>query len=211
MTTRQASIAIDNVVAFRPAQSRPRPVYDPKLTDYVKEVNLEMFSKAGVHYLAIRTSLHGEDNDAIRSYMDRGIEVPKAVAEIMQAHGLKSVNAKVTPQLAAAYNKVQAAISEFVASSDDWHRSFEGHIYREIDGGLAFLRPVPYSKQSPNEPDSFGFGIEVREGAAVDYQNFRISDFGVCSERFAGWDLDRPCDGLTAHLTTREETNSFKF
>lgn len=211
MNSRHASSEQDNVVTlFRPVQTRPRLV-DPDLAEYMKKVNVAMFEKAGVHYLAIRSSLHNDDLDAIRSYMDRAVEPVVAVSEIMDAHGLKSVTSKISADLAGAYNKVQAAISEYEASSDAWHRAADGRIYSQIDGGLALMYPVRYRKESPNEPENFGFGIEIRDGASIDFYSGAIANVGEDGEKFAGWDLDRPLESMAKHIASREEANGFTF
>lgn len=211
MISRQANSEVDNVVAFPQVQSRIQ-IVDPNLSEYMKAVNIAMREQAGVHYLFIRTSLHNDPNDALRSYMDRGVDPVDAVTDMMEAHGLKSVSVMPSAASAEAYNKVQAAISEFIASSNSWHRSADGRVFSEFDGGVAFIRPVPYTKkQSPNEPDNFGFGIEVREGASIDYYTSTVSDMGTVTERFAGWDLSRPRDQFADYIEGREEKNSFTF
>ncbi len=192
-------------------QSRRYAVVDEGLATFLKELNASMLAKAGVSYIAIRSSVHGGDLDAARSFLDNGVDASEAAAQIMRDHGLKSVNARVSAELAGAYNKVQAAISEFVAGSNDWHRTDDGRIYSVIDETVAFLRPVRYQKDSPNEPESFGFGIELREGAEVDFIEGSVIREGEVGQRFAGWDLVQPLEAMQMHLATRDQAREFTF
>lgn len=202
-----------NNVIQMPVAGAPRRfgVVDGKLATYLKDLNETMLQKAGVSYISIRSSLHGSDLDAVRSFRDNGVEASDAASQIMRDHGLKSVNARVPAGVAGAYNKVQAAISEFVAESAGWHRADDGRIYSVMDETVAFLRPVRYRKDSPNEPESFGFGIELREGAEVDFIEGSIISEGEQGERFAGWDLAQPLEAMHKHVAARDQAREFTF
>ena len=200
-----------NVIQFVGAQTRRLNVVDGALADYVKKINEAMQAKAGVGYMAIRSSLHGSDLDAVRHFLDSGVEPSDAVMQIMRDHGLKSVNERISPQIAGAYNKVQAAISEYVAGSSEWHRADDGRIYAVMDDTIALLRPVRYHKESPNEPEAFGFGIELREGAEVDFIEGTIVSEGVRGECFAGWDLAEPLNAMREHVASRDNAREFTF
>ncbi|NTF17513.1 hypothetical protein G6L37_03820 [Agrobacterium rubi] len=200
-----------NVIQLIGAQNRRLNVVDQELASYLKDLNSVMQEKAGVAYIAIRSSLHGSDLDAIRSFLDNGVAPAEAVAQIMSDHGLKSVNAKIPHNVAGAYNKVQAAISEFLANTQDWHRSDDGRIYSVMDETVAFLHPVRYRKVSPNEPEAFGFGIELREGAEVDFYEGTIVSEGSQGERFAGWDLGQPLEAMHKHIASRDQAREFSF
>jgi len=197
----------NNVVQF----TRRLNVVDQELASYLKELNVAMQEKAGVSYIAIRSSLHGSDLDAIRSFLDNAVEAPDAALQIMRDHGLRGVNAKVTPEVAGAYNKTAAAISEFVAESPNWHRSDDGRIFAVFGETIALLHPVRYRKESPNEPEAFGFGIELREGAEVDYFDGSITHEGTLGERFAGWDLAKPLEQMHTHIASRDKAREFSF
>lgn len=197
----------NNVVQF----TRRLNVVDQELASYLKELNAAMHEKAGIAYIAIRSSLHGSDLDAVRSFLDNGVAAGDAASQIMNDHGLRSVNSKVSRETAAAYNKTQAAISEFVAESQDWHRSDDGRIFAVFDDTVAFLTPVRYHKESPNEPEAFGFGIELREGAEVDFIEASIANEGTLGERFAGWDLAKPLEQMHTHIASREKAREFSF
>jgi hypothetical protein len=185
---------------------------DGELAVYLKKLNACMLERAGISYITVRTSLHGDNSkDAIRSYLDDGYEASAAVSQIMDAHGLKSVNGKVPSEVVAAYNKVQAAISEFVAQAEGWHRSDDGRIYAVVDDTVAFMKPVRYRKESPNEPEAYGFGIELREDAEVDYIEGRIIREGTLGERFAGWDLAKPLEAMQKHVASRDAAREFTF
>jgi hypothetical protein len=201
----------NNVIQMIGAQSRRFPVVDEGLATFLKDLNGAMLAKAGVTYISIRSSIYGGDLDAVRSFVDNGVEASEAASQIMQDHGLKSINAKVSADLAGAHNKVQAAICEFVADSHDWHRSDDGRIFSVINETVAFLRPVRYQKDSPNEPESFGFGIELREGAEVDFIEGTVVSEGTAGERFAGWDLAQPLEAMQKHVATRDQAREFTF
>lgn len=192
-------------------QFRRFPVVDDSMATFLKSLNAAMLAKAGVTYISIRSSLYGGDLDAVRTFVDNGVEASEAASQIMSDHGLKSINVKVTADVAGAYNKVQAAISEFVAGSHDWHRTDDGRIYSVIDETVAFLRPVRYQKESPNEPESFGFGIELRDGAEIDLIEGSVVSEGTTGERFAGWDLAQPLEAMQKHVASRDQAREFTF
>lgn len=216
--TSNAASAQSNVIQLQRTGAATRRLnivdgnVDGELANFLKKLNTSMHEKAGVSYISIRTSLHGDNSkDAIRSYMDDGYEAEDAASHIMQLNGLKSVNGKVPVEVVAAYNKVQAAISEFVAQAEGWHRSDDGRIFAVVEDTVAFLKPVRYRKDSPNEPEAYGFGIEMREDAEVDHIEGRIIREGSLGERFAGWDLAKPLEAMQKHIASREAVREFTF
>ena len=211
MNTVAAASGSSNVVEFPFMGIRRVHVVDPELVAYVSEVNSIMKEVAGVAYMKLRSSIHGDDNEAMRSYKDRGVDARDAVMEIIDENGLKTVNSRVSPALAYAYNVVQAAICEFVFESPLWHRSLEGQIYSRTQDGLALIRPVPYRKDSPNEAQAFGYGIEIREGAEIDPYTGSIVSEGTPVAQFAGWDIEQAVGYMSSYLASREDTSSFSF
>jgi hypothetical protein len=203
----------NNVVQlpFAGGQQRRFSVVDEQLAVYLKNLNASMLEKAGVSYISVRNEIHGGDLDAVRTFLDNGVDAPKAVSQIMQDHGFISIGAKTSREMAAAYNKVQAAISEFVAESPDWHRTDDGRVYSVMNDTVAFLRPVRFLKESPNDPESCGFGIELREGAEIDHSEGTVLDDGTRGERFAGWDLSGPLEAMHEYVAAQEQTREFTF
>lgn len=205
--TLTATVEQGNVVQLK----RGLSIVDQELATYLKELNGSMQDRAGVSYIAIRSSLHGSDLDAVKRFLDEGVSPQDAVKQIMNDHGLRAVGGSVGRDVAGAYNRVQAAISEFVAESEDWHRSDDGRIFCVIDDTVAFLQPVRYRKDSPNEPEAFGFGIELRDGAEVDFREGAVVNEGTVAERFAGWDLAQPLEQMHTHVASREKARDFSF
>lgn len=196
-----------NVVQFK----RGLSIVDQELATYLKELNGAMQERAGVSYIAIRSSLHGSDLDAVKRFLDEGVSPQDAAKQVMDDHGLRAIGGNVVREVAGAYNRVQAAISEFVAENADWHRTDDGRVYSAIDDTVAFLQPVRYRKDSPNEPEAFGFGIELRDGAEIDFREGTVTNEGTVAERFAGWDLAQPLEQMHTHVASREKSRDFSF
>jgi hypothetical protein len=199
-----------NVVHIFRGPARPR-VVDPALADYLKEVNAEMREQTGIHYLALREDLHGDGFDAVRSYMDAGASAAEAVGDFIRDHGLRTLNEGFTAGEAAAYNRAQAAISNFVGTGGDWHRAAGGQVYRRLEDGVAFMSPVPYLKESPNEQDQCGFGVEYREGAIVDGYTHEIEAEGESVARFRRSDIGDVVAALDNCVINRLENGKFAY
>lgn len=199
-----------NVVQIFRGPARPR-VVDPELAAYLKDVNTEMFEQTGVHYLALREDLHGDGFDAVRSYMDRGVDASAAVDDFIRDHGLRRVEDDFTAEQAAAYNRAKAAISAFVGSAGDWHRAGGGQVYRRLDDGVAFMFPVPYRKDSPNEQEQCGFGIDYREGAVVNEYTHQVDVEGESVARMRRSDIEDALVALDACIVNRLENGKFAY
>lgn len=199
-----------NVVQIFRGSVRPR-VVDDRLAEYLKKVNSEMHARTGVHYLTIRDDLHGDGFDAVRTYMDGGKEAEEAVDDFIRDHGLHLVEQHASAEEAAAYNRVKAAISNFVGTGGDWHRAAGGQVYRRLEDGVAFMFPVPYKKDSPNEQDHCGFGVDYREGAIVDAYTHEVEAEGVSVARLRRGDIRDVVEALDATVANRLENANFAY
>jgi hypothetical protein len=215
-----------NVVSIFRGPARPRLV-DPTLSSFLKHVNVEMYAQSGVHYLALKDDLHGGDFDVLRTYLetidlgkdatdDERTSAFKALAEeavddFMRDHGLRHVDEDVSIDATAAYNRVKAAISNFVGTGGDWHRAAGGQVYRRLEDGVAFMFPVPYRKDSPNEQDQCGFGVDYREGAIVDEYTHEVEAEGESVARMRRSDICDVVEALDACVTNRLENGKFAY
>jgi hypothetical protein len=199
-----------NVVPIFRGPARPR-VVDPALAEYLKDVNAEMREQTGVHYLTLREDLHGDGFDAVRTYMDNGATAAEAVGDFVRDHGLRTLDEGFSVGETVAYNRVQAAISNFVGTGGDWHRAAGGQVYRRLEDGVAFMFPVPYLKDSPNEQDQCGFGIDYREGAIVDEYTHEVEADGESVARLRRSDICDVVEALDATVTNRLENGKFAY
>lgn len=202
--------AAGNVVQMSRGPARLRAL-DPRLTEYVAAINAEMHEQIGVHYLALREDLHGDGFDAVRSYMDNGATPAQAVADFVRDHGLRTLEEGYPAGQTASFNRAQAAISNFVGTGGDWHRAAGGQVFRRLEDGVAFMFPVPYLKDSPNEQDQCGFGIDYREGAVIDDFTHEVEVEGESVARLRRSDIGDVVDALDACITNRLENGKFAY
>ncbi len=166
---------------------------------YVSSADSYMLENFGLKYSEAEFLLN-PDKEAIKVAFDEGVPVADFVNQLSLEHGLIDVN---DPRLkggdVASHNRVATAISDFVAFQQIerqtqeflgfseqglWHRREGGVICMETQDGFAILRPV--LSQGDN---SFGFGIEVREGGVLSQDGFSIADLGKRGARFASFEL----------------------
>lgn len=132
-----------------------------ELASYLSSANQEMTTLAGITYMSVMESLHG-DREALQRAFDRGVTPLSFVSEVISDFGLERIKDDRDPDDVAKYNKTKAAIIEFSGVSDDWTLGKAGTVYNENDDGIAIMSP----KKNGNT-NNFYFQIRQHEGAKL--------------------------------------------
>ncbi|MTH95118.1 hypothetical protein [Roseibium sp. RKSG952] len=127
----------------------------------MSDANQEMMNQAGIIYLSVMESLHG-DRQALQRAFDKGVTPGSFVSEVISDFGLVLIKGDRDPADVANYNRTKAAIIEFSGSVDDWTLGKAGTVYSQNDDGIAIMSP----KKNPNT-GNFYFQIDQHSGATL--------------------------------------------
>src|SRR5690606_21447379 len=101
--------------------------------------------------------------EAWKDAYDRNVPARVFVEQTISDFGFMRIGGAFGAEDAKGYNSAVAALCEFSVQSPEWVRGRDGRLFRELEGGVAVMRPVRERRSG-----QFGFGIEFREDAAFD-------------------------------------------
>lgn len=169
----------------------------PNFFGFISDVNLLLASRAGISYSEVAQSLH-PGGDAPRHAAENGVEPADFVAGIMQDEGFIEINDEVSLDEARDYNRVKTAIAEFVFVNPEWHRTSDGIAFAAFNDDVLMMKPVQ------NKSDhSYGFGVEIRQGAIRSDDMMTFSSLGTVEAKFAGFDIAKPLNLASNHINSR--------
>ena len=211
MATANTLASADNVVEFRPQRARPVQKLEDGLTGFLSEMNAQMTAVAGISYIKVRTSIHGDGFDTVRSYIDEGISPAEAVEDVVRLNHFIRVGDGVSPAAAAAFNKARAAIAEFCSAQPGWHYAPDGKIYSNHEDGVLLMSPVLKKSDGPNEPVAFAFGIVFCADTEYDLAEERLVGPAKVTEKYVGFDIHEPLDAFERFHPEKQKVEGFDF
>lgn len=164
---------------------------------FVQDVSVLLKARAGLSYAEVMHSIH-PGLDAPRAALENGVSPRDFVEGVIEDEGFMPVGEDVTADEAASFNLAKAAIAGYAfANRHEWHRTADGIYYSEgvEEGQTLFLRPV-YS----HGLSAYGFGVEIREGAALSGDRTTFVDYGAEGVRFPGPDIADAVGAAREHL-----------
>lgn len=169
---------------------------------FAADVNLLLQSRAGIPYSEVAQSLH-PGGDAPRHALENGVTAAEFVSGLIEDEGFIQIADGYTHEEAYDYNRVKTAIAEFVFMNPDWHRTADGISFSNYEDNLIVMRPVQNSRDR-----TYGFGVEIRQGAERSEDMTTFSNLGDVQAQFAGFDIQKPIDLAREHMASR---NAFDF
>lgn len=185
--------------------------FDGGRAGYLAEVHEAMRQAAGVDYvgrLGVGESIH-PGGEAWKDAYDRQVPARAFVEQTIIDFGFVRAGGAFSVEDARGYNTVKAAMCEFSAQSPDWIRGKDGTLFKEVEDGVAVMRPVRERRSG-----RFGFGIEVREGAVLDTTARVLVRPGTRVAAFAGFDIDQAVaswERSHRHASERDASADFRF